>query len=395
MNAIFRAFGWPQGAPLLEEHRADTADAGLRAQVLTDWASVRMLAPEWNALLGKSRADTIYLSWEWVSAWAEVVGRRHRPMVITARDRAGALCALAPLYTTRYTLLGAVPYTVLRVMGDQPTGAEYPDWVLRRDCEREAAEAIAKTLAESRRRWDLLWMPQVSGWSGARERIVAGCRAAGLHCNSRPSGFGSIALPGSIDDYEKALSDNRRRQFRSQRNKIMRKPGVTISRCRSADELPRYLAALFDLHGRRREALGERGTFLERPDETHFYKAFVPLALEKGWLRLSALRDEGEFKAVQLGYVYGNAYHQLQEGFDPAYLAGAGNVLRYEVIRECIESGIREYDFLGGYTDHKRRWLASPRGGYDLLIGRPGALNLAVFEGAVWPTGRFLKPAAA
>jgi CelD/BcsL family acetyltransferase involved in cellulose biosynthesis len=364
---------------------------GLRAELIDDWDGVRALAPEWKPLLAQSKSDTIYLTWEWIHAWEKVVGRAHEPFVIAVRDTAGTLCGLAPFYLCRYNLLGTVPVRMLRFVGDHPTGAEYADWILRRDCEEAAARAIALELRRSRQ-WDALWLPQVSGWSGARERIQPACEGAGLHCVERPAEFGHIPLPASIEAYDAALSDNRRKQFRSQRNKVLRKGGAVVTRCETREELPGYLDALFDLHGRRRRALGEQGSFDARPEEARFYREFAQGALEKGWLWISALRDRGEIKAIQLGYVYGGAFHQLQEGFDPQYTAGAGNVLRYEVIRECIEAGVTSYDFLGGYTEHKRRWLAEPRAGHDLFIGRRGLLNRAMFAVPVWPTGRYLKP---
>jgi len=91
------------------------------------------------------------------------------------------------------------------------------------------------------------------------------------------------------------------------------------------------------------------------------------------------LKEQGEFKAVQLGYVYRNAFHQMQEGFDPEYVRGAGNVLRAKVIEECIAEGIGVYDFLGEMTEHKRRWRAKERMGHDLFIGNRNLRNRLLF----------------
>ena len=362
-----------------------------RTQVVQDWDELARLEPEWNELLLESRADTIFLSWEWMRAWLEASGSRRRALSIVVRDARGRLAGVAPFYLEPYCLLGIVPYRVLRIAGDHPTGGEYGDWLLRPDMEFTAAEAIAKTLA-AHEGWDALWMPQVSGWSGARESIEAACSAAGLHCRARPASFGHFTLPDSFETYERNLSDNRRKQIRTQRRKVLR-DGVSITRCGTQDELPRYLQALFDLHGRRRRTLGDPGTFVARPEEAEFYRRFAPQALANGWLWLSALEEGGVIRAIQLGYQYRGAYHQLQEGFDPDFTPGAGNVLRHEVIRQCIASGLGDYDFLGGYTEHKRRWMAEERQGYDLWIGRAGILNSALFSAPLWPTGRFLHPA--
>ena len=133
--------------------------------------------------------------------------------------------------------------------------------------------------------------------------------------------------------------------------------------------------------------LGRRQVFAV----AEFYRRFSPIAMRKGWLRLYALFDEGAFKAVQVGYVYRNVFYQLQEGFDPAYVNGVGNVLRAKVIEACIDEGLEGYDFLGDMSEHKRRWLATLREGRDLLIGRSTLKNLLLSKPGVWPSGRYMR----
>jgi CelD/BcsL family acetyltransferase involved in cellulose biosynthesis len=237
-------------------------------------------------------------------------------------------------------------------------------------------------------------MPRVAGWTGARERIREAAQAAGLHVRSRAKPFSSVPLPATAEAYRSALSAKTRKNVRRDTDKILGRAGVRFVSCGSADELPRFLDALFRLHHDRWMRKGEEGTFRRKPAGARFYARFAPRALEQGWLRLHGIEDQGELKAVQVGYVYGSVFHALQEGFDPAYTAGVGNVLRARVLEECIASGLASYDFLGGITPHKERWLAAPRDGYDLLLGRRNLRNALVFWRPLWPGGRFLRPAA-
>lgn len=363
----------------------------MQTEILRDWSRVSDLAPQWNAVLRGSRADSIFLTWEWIQAWLETVGRQYEPYVIAVRDARGQLCGIAPFYVARYRLARVVPYRLLRIAGDWPTGAEYGDWIARREDEADIARAIARALERHRGGWDCLWMPNVAGWTGAPQRTADACRALNFFSNTRPIQFSGFPFPGCIEDLEKRLTH--RRQLRTQRTRILGKPGVSITHCTSATQLSAYLEALFHLHHLRRRTLGDEGTFRRRPDEARFYRRFAPLALRAGWLSLAALRENGAFRAVQYGYVYNGIYQGLQEGFDPAYAPGTGNVLRYEVIKTCIEAGVQGYDFLGGFTEHKRRWSAQVRPGFDLFIGKPGLCNKLLFAGNVWPTGRYLKPA--
>jgi CelD/BcsL family acetyltransferase involved in cellulose biosynthesis len=95
-------------------------------------------------------------------------------------------------------------------------------------------------------------------------------------------------------------------------------------------------------------------------------------------------------QAVQIGYVYNGEYLAMQEGFNPDFASGVGNVLRHVSIEKLIEEGLKSYDFLGGVSEHKELWQAEERLGHDLLIARPSFKNRLIFQSEIWPTGRYL-----
>jgi CelD/BcsL family acetyltransferase involved in cellulose biosynthesis len=362
----------------------------MRVECLQDWAAIASLEPEWNRLLGDSAADSIFLTWEWIRCWADVMGEQIRPLVVSVRNERGDLVGIAPMYHAKLRLAHTVPYRVLRVMADFPTGADYPDWIVRRGCEDAATAAIVRAL-DGLRGWDFIWMPRMAGWTGSFDRIEAACRTAGLPVRTRTHGFAAFPLPAESTAYFKSLSANKRQALKTETKRILKRPGVEIVRCETESQLPSFLNALFDLHGRRWNTRGDSGTFKNRPLEVDFYNRFAPIALKKGWLWLYGLREDGDFKATQVGYVYRNVFHQLQEGFDPTYVSGAGNVLRARVIEDCVANGLVEYDFLGDMSEHKRRWLATFREGHDLFIGRPTLKNLLLTRFGVWPPGRYMR----
>ena len=254
-------------------------------------------------------------------------------------------------------------------MADLPTGADYPDWIVRRDHDVAATAAIVEALDDTAG-WDCVWMSNMAGWTGSIERIIASCPPAACSAGRVPASFRRSQLPSQMPTYLRGLSKNKRQQLRAETKRIMERPAVEIRRCETEDQLPEFLDALFELHHRRWHDKGQAGAFNEQPQEAAFYRRFTRVALRNGWLRLYGLLDGGDFKAVQIGYVYRNVFHQLQEGFDPAYLHGAGNVLRTRVIETCINEGIEAYDFLGEMSEHKRRWLA--RSGWGATCSSAG-----------------------
>ena len=347
------------------------------------------LAGEWNELLTNSDANSIFLSWEWVSTWLNIHPEKEL-MVIAVRGSAGELQGVAPYYISDMLFLGFIRYRVLKIVGDAESGAEYPDWIVRKSCAELVTDSIARSLKSLAAMWDCIWMPRVAGWTNAVTRIEAACCRAGLSFRKRRHEFSGFILPKDISTYEKSFTKNRKQQLRRQRKKIF-SDGVSFVHCMEEAEIQPFLDKLFELNSQRWNKLGLQGTFERKPKEEAFYREFVPVAFSRGWLVFAGLQDGSELKSLQIGYVYNRRFHQLQEGFDPDYTGGVGNVLRAEIIKYCIESGVEYYDFLGEFTEHKRRWGAEKRYGFDLFIGNGLLKSDLLVRAGFWPSGQYLR----
>jgi CelD/BcsL family acetyltransferase involved in cellulose biosynthesis len=273
----------------------------VKVELIREWRRFYDLAEEWNPLLKASGADTLFLTWEWLASWSTVVGGTIQPFVVTVRGDDASLVGVAAYYWTKYEFSSILPVRILRFMADFATGAEYPDWILKKGAEPAAAMAIAGALRTARSEWDCIWMTNVAGWTGTRERITSACQVEGLKIRCRPRDFAHYSLPDSKEAYLGTLTTNRRSQIGRQVRRVLSREGTGFSRCSRAEDIPRYLDNLFDLNRRRWAALGQEGPFLRRPDAVRFYRHFVPEALSAGWLRLYALEEKDEIKAIQIG----------------------------------------------------------------------------------------------
>src|SRR5690242_19910636 len=104
-------------------------------EILEDWNAVSALEAEWNGLLEASRANSIFLTWEWISSWMKVGGRQRAPFIICIRNAKQELVGIAPFYFSTLRLGRTIPYRTLRILADTATGAEYADWIVRPDVE--------------------------------------------------------------------------------------------------------------------------------------------------------------------------------------------------------------------------------------------------------------------
>ncbi len=364
---------------------------GMKHQIVTTLDEWDALRQEWNELLASSRANTVFLCWEWLDSWMRVQATPPTLLVICIRDASGELLGVAPYYRTEYRLLKVFRYTILHVLGDSDSGAEYQTWIARASDEEAVFAQIVTALHALRSEWDLIWMPKLEAWVSTAEPVIGALRTGGYLVNTRGVEFSAVALPDSFDSFLSQMSSNRRQQLRRKIRAVLRNEKVQIRKVTSDAELETGLEILFDLHARRWNSLGKEGAFAHRPRKKAFYREFARKALSKGWLALYVLYDDGDPKAVQFGYVYSASFLQLQEGFDPDYLPGVGNALRARVIEDMIRLGVTEYDFLGEVSEHKRRWLANTRHGLDLLAARRCLKGIPILRCGIWPPGKYLQ----
>lgn len=364
----------------------------MNVSVIRNKKDLTVLKHEWNQLLDDSAADTIFLTWEWVSSWLEVQPDNLELFVIVVRDSDKRLLAVAPFYKTGYRLFKYIGVSVLRILGDVSSGAEYGNVLIRDGHERDAADTIGLCLGDNRHEWDIAWIPNIAKWRSSYSSLNSVFVNPPLFHRERIRLFSAAALPPTSEEWMAAMSGNRRQQLRRTCRKVFKDPNIKVIQIHEPDRLIHYLDVLFDLHAKRWGTKGDSGSFERDARLKAFYYNFAPRALARGWLRMTALLDSERIIAIQYGFRYGNTYMQLQEGFDPDSVNGSGTALRKAGIDIFIDESITEYDFLGGFTEHKRRWLALTRQGCDTLVGNQRLLSRLIFLSGIWPTGRFLKP---
>jgi CelD/BcsL family acetyltransferase involved in cellulose biosynthesis len=359
----------------------------VQIEILDDWTSIASLSAQWNDLLARSSANSLFHTWEWLQCWRDTAAQNASPLAIIARNPDGSLAGIAPFYLGKMRLASCLDLRVLRPMGDGFTGAEYPALIAKTGTETTVYPALLRGIQGVSSRWDILWMPYLADWQACTSELLTALKHSRLRYFSRPRTFGSVPLPDSAAAFAKALP----RRMRDQIRKLERQKELGFDQCTTASDIDAYLDSLLELHARRWEKRNDAGAFARQPRVAAFFRRMAPIALQQGWLGLFRLREGDMTRAVQFGYFYNGVFFQMQEGFDPDADPGIGNLLRLRVVANCIERGIREYDFLGGFTEHKRRWQAVERIGSDLMAVSPRLKTLPLLSGRIWPKGRFLE----
>jgi hypothetical protein len=208
--------------------------------------------------------------------------------------------------------------------------------------------------------------------------------AAGMDKIESDVACATVKLPETWDAYLAMLKPRFRTKVRSVLRNLENREEVHFGFCRTMDEVERLLPVLYELHERRWKAEGKPGVFGDAR-KRKFYSALSALLLERGWLRFSWLEYDGHVLACQYGFTYNSVYFQLQEGYEPDsehWNVGAG--LRAWSIREFLQEGVREYDFMAGVGRHKLDWGAEIKQSKRLLLGCKTRKNVLFLRGPEW-----------
>lgn len=308
---------------------------GAVARAIERLDSLDQVGPDWQALA--EAAGNVFATPEWLTLWWRHFGRGQELRLFTVREE-GRLVTLLPLVLWRRR-----QPRVLRFLGHGPSDVMGP---VCRDADRPmAAAALEWVLGE--RDWDVL----------LAERLPAGDPAAarlrGRELQREPSPV--LRIDGmSWHDYLSTKSANFRQQARRRERKLAREHDL---RFRLADDPARLgadLDVLFRLHDVRWQGEGS-GALAER--RAAFHRDFARVALERGWLRLWMLELDGRPAAAWYGLRFANRELYYQAGRDPTFeREGVGFVLLAHTLREAMNDGMREYDFLRGSEVYKDRF---------------------------------------
>lgn len=345
-------------------------------------AEVAGLKDLWTRLLAASGSANIFLSWEWMANWLDLVGFWGRPRVLLVRDGAGEVKGLAPLFAERAGQASLAPRR-LRFMGTG-FGADHLGFIARAG--EDITPEVVTWLTAGRRGWDIVelrWQAEQQAQRLAQALAAHnGAYASALEA-ADPSPL--LRLPPSWEEYRERLGSNLRANLGRYRRKLEREHGAAFRCVRTPEELERVWAALVALHQTRWRDRGQPGSFV-KPYFEILHHRFARIALTQGWLRLYYLEARDRVIAALYCFRYGARVSYFQAGFHPAWAGyGPGRLLMAHAIRSAIEEGAAEFDFMRGGEDHKFRWSPEVRRDYHVTIYRlhPRVLTALRLQGGV------------
>ncbi len=323
----------------------------LKAELITDVAGLTPIEADWRALA--EQRSNAFITPEWFRSWWEFQGRQSSsPLVSVARRPNGTLAGVMPLVLDESSRPRAVRFAGASIGDRFHPAASETDEISVAAATMKALETagldrrmILLECADTRSRWWRL----MQGASSIRRAIV----------EQQQTMVSFITLAGlDWDSYLAMRSKKFRKQIRGNERRLLRDHDMTL---RSATEatLEADLSELFRLHDMRRAESG--GSSLDDRSRQAL-TAFAAAAQQRGWLRLNLMEVDAKPISGFFGWRVGQTYASYQGGFDPAWAkSSVGVAIESMNIRNAIEEGAGEYDFLLGTEDWKRRFTDEMR----------------------------------
>jgi CelD/BcsL family acetyltransferase involved in cellulose biosynthesis len=329
------------------------------------------LLPAWEELLSQVPTATIFNTWEWLAPWWRAFGQEQRLAVLAFYESPPRLVGLAPLSLCTRRVSPALHFQFLQLMGDGSGDSDNLDLLVRPGYEAECAQAFLDCLNKEVGRWDVCQFNTMPPDSPVRDSLVRHLRERGWTHTTNQLPCSTIVLPDNWEAYLHQLPKVERKTFVRKLRRLEERYEVRCRRCTQEDELPNYLEALFQLHQKRWQLRGQRGTFAS-PARRQFYSEVAHAFLERGWLEFWLLELNGKTVAAQFNFRYRDTVYALQDGFDPGYYVDSvGYLLRSYVLRHLIADGVRRFDFLAGRGYHKARWVTESVNYFDVHFSKP------------------------
>lgn len=306
------------------------------------------------ARLHRDSGAAPFLAPFWLAAWHRHLAPHVRPRLVAARDRAGELVGLLPLFEEDVGIAGFPVGRRLGLLGERTGGADYLDVIARPHRRGEVAEAIVDHLLRTGG-FDLLDLSEVPADSALLPSL---CRIAGEVEIAPRHVCPQVEL---AETWEAVLARSRRADNLRRRRRQAEALGAIYRVVREPAEAPAAFEHFLELHEKRWERAGGSDG-IRSPAHVRFHREVVVHLAQAGWLRFEELWIGGACRASIYGIETGSTYAFYQSGYDPAWASrSVGLVLLGMSLERAVRRGLEVYDFLHGVESYKLDWATRAR----------------------------------
>jgi len=244
---------------------------------------------------------------------------------------------------------------------------DYRDILVQPGFEADVVEGFLSSM-EEQKNWKGIVLRSVPSASMAVQAIERMARERSHYVKiEKEDDCPVLELPSSWPDFLERLSTRDRHEIRRKMRNAFEGEKAAALLIQDRGDLAAGMEKFFNLHSL---SSREKADFMGEGRRKFFSDMTVAL-MELGMLKLSFLEAEGREMAGLLCFDFGSTRYAYNSGYDPCFSAlSPGIVLFAESIRDAIEEGRKQYDFLRGTELYKRKLGAKARPIYRIEFGR-------------------------
>lgn len=352
----------------------------LSCHILRDLRELESLRSEWTDLVQSCVRPEPVLFPEWLLTWWQRYGD-DRTLAVGAYRANGSLVGLAPMSARTFRYRPGIPFQRIESLGaDVDEGdsvcSDYLHLIVRPGFEAAVCDAfVADMTSGAFGLWDEWHLGSVDGSHPVTPILGQAWKKAGFRMDvSHRDQCPYLTLPTTYEGYLATLSKSGRRSLRSAEVDFEKwaDGAASFHRATDAASLAAGRDALHSLHQTRWHAEGGRGVFAS-PRFAAFHRDYMEQLLAEDRLELRWIEHRGRPIAAFYGYRLGNKLYYYQAGrvVDVPNKVRLGIVTLIHVIRESIQAGLSEFDFLAGESEYKSLFTKTSRPIVDLRVARP------------------------
>ncbi|RXH20986.1 GNAT family N-acetyltransferase [Bradyrhizobium zhanjiangense] len=300
------------------------------------------------------------------------------PLIVVVRHRTTrALAMVLPLLRIRRGPIRTVEFADLRV-SDYLAPVCSPTIFSQLLADESACAELRGLL----RPFDLLRMTKIPDGRLPIENLLAAPRRVSMDTNA----YATVLVAPFEQWRASAMDRSYQKELAKKYRQLQKKGALSFSCCNDSASTLDALEVMKKFRGPRFQSQGD-GDLLQRPEYFDFYSE-VALRGLGSFVRLYAMKMDGDVIAAVLGLCHRGTYHVIMSAFDIAgYKSQSLGALMFEqVARDCIERGDQMLDFTIGDEPYKKLFggQPSPMWAVTQAGSTAGAVALFALKQAPW-----------
>jgi hypothetical protein len=323
-----------------------------RISIIDSFDQLEMLRNNWNELLGKSARPNLFLSWEWITAWAENFIDNKRKLFILLVYESDELIGIAP-WCINYVKKAFLSFRQIEFLGTPETGSDYLDVFIRKGKEKDVAYKIYNfLLGDAVSYWDRLRLHDIPCNSTFLLFFLNLISETGKYSGFKEASFCPVmVLPNSEDDFFTQISLKRSKRFKQDLRNLKKEDSIEFVTCLSEN---------FDTCVNDFFAFYEKKTPWNGSHILRQVRKFVEKMGDTGGVQIDFLTANKSTIGALLHLRFNDTLYLYLMAVDKEYnpRVSVGNTLVGLAILNAINSGIKYYDFLKGVEEYKFYWTS-------------------------------------